>query len=120
MSGIFISHRGTSSPEPSHTLARGGPGAPLRSRGSLAWLARSRTDSQAPPPLEVGPVMQARNPEHDTDQQEEQEDRHRDDLRREAQRRGERVGRSIPNDTVDMPVLAEPGANVPHESHEPG
>ena len=29
-------HRGTSSPEPPYSLSRGDPGAPLRSRGSLA------------------------------------------------------------------------------------
>ena len=45
---------------------------------------------------------------------------HRDDLRREAEGGRERVGRGVPNDAVDMPMLAEPGANVAHESHEPG
>src|SRR5688572_23451275 len=37
-----IFFRGTSSPGPPDTLARGDPDAPLRSRGSLASLVRSR------------------------------------------------------------------------------
>ena len=39
-SPLFNFNRGTSSPEPPYTLSRGGPLAPLRSRGSLA-VARS-------------------------------------------------------------------------------
>src|SRR5262249_1408841 len=45
------SHRGTSSPEPPYSLARGDPDAPLRSRGSLAALVRSRAnDGKLSPP----------------------------------------------------------------------
>jgi hypothetical protein len=38
--------RGTPSSEPPYTLARGGPAAPLRSRGSLAALTRAANCSQ--------------------------------------------------------------------------
>src|SRR5258708_29510299 len=118
--GTFIMRRGTSSPETPYTLAHGGPKAPLRSRGSLAALARGKSTSQALTPIEIGPVVQAGDPEHDADQDEEQKHGHRDDLRREAKSGRERVDRIVPNDAVDMPVLAEPGANVAHEPHEPG
>src|SRR6476660_9933244 len=119
MSGTFMFHRGTSSPEPPDTLARGGPKAQLRSRGSLAALARGRIYSQALTSLVIGSVVQARDPEHNTDQEEEREHGHRDDLRRKAKRRRERVNRLVADDAVDMPVLAEPGTHVAHEPHEP-
>src|SRR5258708_10087750 len=118
--GTFIMRRGTSSPETPYTLAHGGPKAPLRSRGSLAALARGKSTSQALTPIEIGPVVQAGDPEHDADQDEEQKHGHRDDLRREAQGGRERVDRIVPNDAVAMPGLADPGANVAHEPHEPG
>src|SRR5688500_5661570 len=50
--GILMMHRGTSSPEPPYTLARGVPKAPLRSRGSLAPLALRKSVSKAPDPIE--------------------------------------------------------------------
>src|SRR4030095_1554040 len=71
-------------------------------------------------PYEVGLVVQARDPEHEADQEEEQEHRRRDHLRREAKCGRERVGRGVPNDAIDVPMLTEPGANVAHEPHEPG
>ena len=57
--------------------------------------------------LEVGPVVQAGDPEDDADQEEEEEHRRRHDLRREAERRREGVGRAVADDAVDVPVLAE-------------
>src|SRR5688572_32655844 len=106
MSGIVIFHRGTSSPEPPYTLARalrrcsgrpersragGSPRAPLRSRGSLAALARRCAASMALTSVEIGLVMQAREPEDKADQEKEDEHGHRDDLRREAKGGRERV-----------------------------
>src|SRR5215204_3403317 len=143
ISGTVIPHRGTSSPEPPDTLACEGPTAPLRSRGSLATLARARIDSQLltsryalrgchrelrrslagafakAGPLEIGAVVEARQPEHEADQQEENEHGHRNDLRRKAERGRERVGRPVANDAVDVPMLAKPRSNVAHESHQP-
>src|SRR6266542_1795413 len=120
MSGILMMPRGTSSPEPPYTLARGGPKAPLRSRDSLAALARGKTASRALTSLEIGAVVQARDPEYEADQEEELEHGHRNDFRREAERRREGVRRVVAHDAVDMPMLAEAGANVAHQSHEPG
>src|SRR5688572_8148291 len=113
-------YRGASSPQPPYTLARGGPQAPPPPRGAPAAPAPGKTASQPLTSIEIGPVVQARDPEHKADQEKEQEHGHRDDLRREAKRGRERVGRAVPNDAVDMPVLAEPRANVAHEPHEPG
>src|SRR6476661_1831038 len=104
MSGILMIHRGTSSPEPPCTRPA---------------LARGRIASRALSPNKIWPVVQARDPEHEPDQEEESEHGHRDDLRREAKGWRKRVHRGVPNDTVDMPVLAEPGANVAHQPHEP-
>src|SRR6266850_6584246 len=70
--------------------------------------------------LEIGLVVQARDPEDEADQEEEQEDGHRDNPRRETNGGRERVDRGVPNDAVDVPMLAKPGANVAHEPHEPG
>src|SRR6266542_4138735 len=120
MSGILMMPRGASSPEPPYTLARGGPKAPLRSRDSLAALARGKTASRALTSLEIGAVVQARDPEYEADQEEEPEHGPRNDLRREAERRREGVRRVVAHDAVDMPMLAEAGANVAHQSHEPG
>src|SRR4051812_43283550 len=71
-------------------------------------------------PLEIRLVVQARNPEHEANQEEEQEHGYRDDFRRKAEGWRERVDGLVANDAVDMPVLAQPGANIAHEAHEPG
>jgi hypothetical protein len=42
--------------------------------------------------IEIGPVVQAREPEDESDQDEEYKHGHRDNLRREAERGCERVG----------------------------
>src|SRR4030095_15673116 len=58
--------------------------------------------------------------EHEADQAQEKENVDGDYLRRKADGWRERVHRSVPNDAVDVPMLAEARANVAHEPHEPG
>src|SRR3954469_8430569 len=72
------------------------------------------------PRLEIGPVVEARDPEHDADQQEEREHGRRAGPRGKAERGGEGVYGLAPDDAVDMPVLAEPRSNIAHEAHQPG
>ncbi len=72
------------------------------------------------PTIEIRPVVQAGKPEDESNQDEENKHRHRDDLRREAEGGCKGVGRGVTNDTVDVPVLAEPGPDVAHQPHQPG
>jgi hypothetical protein len=71
-------------------------------------------------PHEIGFVVQARDPEHEADQAEEEENGHRDKPASQAMVGVNASTGRVPNDTVDVPMLAEPGANVAHESHKPG
>src|SRR5262245_57722191 len=98
--------------------ARASTLAPFRSAPSYAhfrgdFLSTARL-------LVIGPVVQARDPEDDADEKEELEHGERHDFRREAERGRERVHRRVAHDAVDVPVLAEPGPDIAHESHEPG
>ena len=68
----------------------------------------------------IGPVVQARDPEDEADQEEEREHGRRHHLRGKAKGGGEGVRRVVTNDAVDMPVLAKPGAHVAHQPHQPG
>ena len=84
-------------------------------------VAAAGNDRRGAWPCAPGPPFSPRPPSQKMNmhEREERDGHHGDHVGRVAERGGDRVGRRVAQDAVDVPVLADARAREAHEAHEP-